>query len=126
MILIIDLKGWRMITMTVVVKVRPGKREEFLQAVRSLNNGPEKQQDLRKCTIYQEIDDPTDFSLIYEWETQEDCERYLGAEEFRVLLGALKVLCEKSEIRYRHISEEWGSLKHGSYDSRSALRTGSE
>ena len=99
MILIIDLKGWRMITMTVVVKVRPGKREEFLQAVRSLNNGPEKQQDLRKCTIYQEIDDPTDFSLIYEWETQEDCERYSSTEKFRVLLGALQVLCEKSEIR---------------------------
>jgi quinol monooxygenase YgiN len=126
MIPIIEWKGWRMITMTVVVKVRTEKQEEFLQAMRSLNNGPEKQQGLRKSTLYQEIEDKTGFSLIYQWETQEDLDRYLGAEKFRVLLGALKVLCEKSEIRYRHISEEWGSLEHGSYDSRSALRTGSE
>jgi quinol monooxygenase YgiN len=96
--------------MTIVVKVRPEKREEFLQAVRSLNNGPEKQQGLRKSTIYQEIDDQTGFSLIYEWEMQEDCERYLGAEKFKVLLGALKVLCENSEIRCSDISGKLPNL----------------
>lgn len=93
-----------MITMTVVVKVKPEKREEFLQAVRSLNGDREKQEGLRKFTLYQENDDPTGFSLIYEWEAKEDLGRYLGAEKFKVLLGALKVLGEKSEIRYGHFS----------------------
>ena len=95
-----------MIAMTVVVKVKPEKHEEFLQVMRSLNADQEIQEGLRKSTLYQEIDDQTGFSLIYEWETQEDLDRYLDAEKFRVLLGALKVLGEKSEIRYRHISEE--------------------
>jgi quinol monooxygenase YgiN len=102
-----------MITMMVVVKVRPEKREEFLQAMRSLNSAREKQEGLRKCTLYQEIDDHTGFSLMHEWETQEELERYLGAEKFRVLLGALKVLCEKSEIRYRHVSEKLPDLALG-------------
>lgn len=88
-----------MMTMTVVVKVRPEKQEEFLQSMRSLNSDQEIQEGLRKSTLFREIDDQTGFSLIYEWETQEDLDRYLGAEKFRVLLGALKVLCEKSEIR---------------------------
>ncbi|MGZ3614753.1 MAG: antibiotic biosynthesis monooxygenase family protein [Thermodesulfobacteriota bacterium] len=95
-----------MIAMTVVVKVKPEKQEEFLQVMRSLNTDQEIQEGLRKSILHQEIDDQTGFSLIYEWETQKDLDRYLGAEKFMVLLGALKVLGEKSEIRYRHISEE--------------------
>lgn len=99
-----------MIRMTVVVKVKPEKREEFLQAVRSLNNDRERQKGLRKFTLHQEIDDPTGFSLIHEWETREDLDRYLGGEKFRVLRGALKVLGEKSEIRYKKISQKLPDL----------------
>ena len=102
-----------MITMTVVVKVRAEKQEEFLQAVQSLNGDGEKHKGLRKSTLSQGTDDQTGFSLIYEWETQKDLERYLGSEEFRVLLGALRVLCEKSEIRYGHIFEELPNFAHG-------------
>ena len=91
-----------MITMTIVVKVRPEKREEFLQAMRSLNGDREKQEGLKKSELHQEIDDQTGFSLIYEWETKEDCKQYLGGEKFRALLGALELLCEKSEIRCEH------------------------
>lgn len=102
---IIELKGLSMIMMTVVLKLRPEKREEFLQAIRSLNNDLEKRQGVRKPTLYQEIDDQTGLSLTYEWETQEDLDRYLGEEKFKVLLGSLKVLCEKSEIGYRQFEE---------------------
>jgi len=103
-----------MVTMTVVVKVRPEKREEFLQAMRSLSSAREKQKGgLRKSILYQEIDDQTGFSLVYEWETKEDLERYLGGEQFRVLLGALKVLGERSEISCRHIFDRLSDLARG-------------
>ena len=90
-----------MIAMTVIVRVRPEKREELLQAIRSLNNGREKQEGLRKSTSTscQEIGDHTGFSVIYEWETQEDCTRYLGSEKFRALLADPELLCEKLEIQ---------------------------
>ena len=115
-----------MITMTVVVKVRPEKQKEFLQAMHSLDGDREKHEGLRKSTLYQEADDQTGFSLTYEWETQEDCERYLGAEKFRVLLGALEVLSEKSEIRYGHISEKFSDLACGTFEWVSDFKTGSE
>jgi quinol monooxygenase YgiN len=94
-----------MITMTIVVKVKSEKREEFLQAIRSLDAARKKHQGLRKSTLYQEMDDRAGFSLIYEWETQEDLDFYFDTEEFRVLLGALKVLGEKSEIKYSRVPE---------------------
>lgn len=99
-----------MISMTVFVKVSPEKRQEFLLAVRSLNTDWEVQEGLMKSILYQETDDQNGFSLIYEWETKEDCERYLGSENFRVLLGALRVLCEKSEIRCSYLSEKLRKL----------------
>ncbi len=92
-----------MIAMTVAVKVKPEKREEFLQVMRSLRIDQDEQPGLLNSRLYQEIDDHTGFSLTHEWETQEDCDRYLLAKKFRVLLGALNVLCEKSEIRCRYI-----------------------
>lgn len=102
-----------MITMTVFVKVKPEKQEEFLQAMCSFKKDQGIQEGLRKSILFKETDDQNGYSLIYEWETQEDCERYLGAEKFRVLLGALKVLCENSEIRCGHISEKLTGLAFG-------------
>ena len=95
-----------MVAMTVVVKVRPEKREEFLHAMRSLKADPEKQKGLKRVTLSQEIDDQNAFSFIYEWETQEDLKSYLRGEKFKVLDGAFRVLCEKSEINYSDIREK--------------------
>jgi quinol monooxygenase YgiN len=94
-----------MIMMNIVAKVGTQKREEFMQTVHALNCARKKQAGLRELTSYQEIDDPAGFNLIYEWETQEDLERYLAEEDFRVFLGALKVLGEKSVIKFRHFTE---------------------
>ena len=102
-----------MLMMTVAVKVKPEKREEFMQAMNSLLSAGEKQQGLRTSRLYRTIDDQNGFRLICEWETKRDLDRYLGAEKFRVLLGALKVLCEKSEVRCSHISDKLPDLVFG-------------
>jgi hypothetical protein len=43
-------------------------------------------------------------------------DRYLGKDEFKVLLGALKVLGEKSEISFMGISEECVRLERHNKD----------
>ncbi len=93
-----------MITMTVVAQVKPEKRNEFMHALTSLYVRKEEK-GLKKSTLYQEMKDPNGFRLITEWETQKDLETYLRAERFRVLLGALEVLCKESEIRYSEKTE---------------------
>lgn len=87
-------------TITVRGKVYPEKNAEFLQAIRSLHDALKGRRGFRKSTLYQEVDDPSNFSLVQEWESTEEMEAYLDTEEFRVLLGALKVLSEHSEVTY--------------------------
>ena len=94
-----------MITMTVVAQVKSEKQEEFLLAIQSLHSNKEEEKGLKKTTLYQQMNDPNGFRLITEWETQKDLQRYLQAERFGVLLGALKVLCKESEIRYSEKAE---------------------
>ncbi len=100
-----------MVAMTVTLKVSPEKREEFLQTMRSLESDLENEKGLRKSSLCQEIDNGG-FRLIYEWETREDLDRYLGTEKSKVLYGALRTLCTKADIRYTPVGgsgdeEEW-------------------
>lgn len=92
--------GSGQIDMTIVVKVMTGKREEFLQAIRSIKGDFGKKIHLRKSVLYQRVDDWSAFSLVCELGTREDLDELLDTEEFKVLLGALTVLCEESDIRY--------------------------
>lgn len=96
-----------MITMTVIAKVLPEKQEEFLQTIRSLKSDTDKKVSSRKSRFYQEVDDRTAFSLIYEFGAKEDLKEFLRTEEFRLLLGAFKVLCEKSKIRSKYNCRNW-------------------
>jgi len=95
-----------MITMTVVAQVKPEKQQEFIHALTSFYSHEAEVKGLKNSMLYQEIKDPNGFRLITEWETQKDLEGYLRAEKFRVLLGALRILCKESEIRYSGIPEK--------------------
>jgi len=94
-----------MLTMTVIAQVKPEKRQEFLHAMNSLYNKREEEKGLKKSMLYQEMNDLNSFRLIVELETRTDLEAHLRAEKFRVLLGALEILCTKSQIRYSHLDE---------------------
>ncbi len=87
-----------MTTMTVVAKMKPEKRNEFLDAMRSLHNDRMKEKGIRGSKVFED-DDRTNFRLEDEWETKEDLERYCKGESFRVFLGALKTLCAEAEVK---------------------------
>ncbi len=92
-----------MITLTVVTKVIAGKQEEFLQAVRFLASCLQKKGNSTNPKLYREVDNQAVFNLICELGTKEDLRNFLSAEEFKVLLGAFRVLCEESRIRCSYI-----------------------
>lgn len=94
-----------MIAMTVIVRVRPEKRKEFLQAMRSLQNDRMKKKGLRGSKVYED-EDRTGFRLMEEWETEQDLERYCRGESFRVFLGALETLCTETKVKYCVVGEE--------------------
>jgi len=97
-----------MSTVNVLLRVRPGKRDEFLQALRSIQTNLKEEEDLTKSSLYQDMSDPNVFHLIEEWAKQDSMERYIRSERFSVLMGALKVLCFESEVKYQILSDNVG------------------
>ena len=95
-------------TVSIFLKVFRQKREEFLQTVRSLQSELKEDPGLMRSTLYQDVGDPEKFHLISKWETDRDYDSYLRSEQFRVLIGALKVLSEEIEVRYHMGSRKMG------------------
>ena len=95
-----------MIEMTVLVKLRPGKEAEFLQAIRSLKRDGEIRGSARNPSMYRAVDDACGFRLCWEWQTREQMELYRSSDDFKVILGAVRVLGERSEIWFSHVLEK--------------------
>lgn len=95
-------------TVSISLKIFQQKRKEFLQTVHTLQSDLRKDPGLIKSRLFQDKNDSERFQLINEWETYQDYDRYLRSEAFRVLIGALKVLSEETDVRY-HI----GPRKNG-------------
>ncbi|MEW6584215.1 MAG: antibiotic biosynthesis monooxygenase family protein [Nitrospirota bacterium] len=90
-----------MSTITITLRILQGKKKEFLQTVRALHEDMKREKGFMKFTIFQEVNDPDVFHLTEEWNTSDNLEMFTKSETFSVLLGALKVLCKETEIRYQ-------------------------
>ena len=99
-------------TVTIFLRVASQKRDEFLQTIEALLMDLKQEKGFKKSSIYQDVANPDVFHLVEEWKTNDDLERYLKSELFRILIGTLKVLCQESEIRYRMVAEDMGQVVH--------------
>ena len=95
-----------MSNITITLRLLQGKKKEFLQTVNTLREDIKREKGFTKSTIFQEVNDPDVFHLTEEWDTQDDLEMFAKSEAFRVLMGAMKVLCKETEIRYHFSAAE--------------------
>ena len=84
-------------TKSITVRVRPEKREEFQQAILSLQNHRKEGKGRQIFNISQDPEDKNVFYLTYDWKSDQESESYYKSEDFRVFLGAVKTLCTESE-----------------------------
>ena len=98
-------------TITFTVEIFPEKRQEFMQTIRLLNEKIKQEKGLVRVNLFQDVDNSSRFNLIEEWETQDDLDDHTRSNNFRVLIGALKVLSERSQIRYNLKSEKLGKVR---------------
>jgi quinol monooxygenase YgiN len=94
-----------MYVLAVKVKVNIHKQQEFLQVLRSLQSDEAGEKGVTNLKLVEEGEDRTCYSLIDRWETEADLTNYLRGEKFKVLLGALQVLCEEAAVQYKFIPE---------------------
>lgn len=105
-----------MTRMTVAVRVRPEKRDEFLDAMRSLQKERLAEPGFKGSQLYDYREERTRFLIIDEWAKDEDLQRYFSKEGFRVLLGALRTLCTEAEIKYDPLHRKGGELRLHRFD----------
>lgn len=88
-------------SVSVLLRVRPGKHDEFLQTMRSIQNDLKAETELKKSTLFRDMNNSSVFHLIQEWATQVAMEQYLRSDRFSILMGIFKVLCTETEITYQ-------------------------
>jgi quinol monooxygenase YgiN len=84
----------------VKMTVFPKKRKELVQTLETLKNST--------CTadlgcveyrFFQEGDNENSIILILEWQAQEKLAAYQNSDPYKILMGAISLLCESSEMR---------------------------
>jgi len=90
------------------MKVLLQKRKELLQTVEALIQRTRKQNGCISCHFYQDIENENAFNLVEEWKTQVDLDNHLGSDHFGVLLGAMNLLSEPTEIKFNAVSHTGG------------------
>lgn len=95
-------------TLEIIVLPKPRNKKEFTQTLENLT------EDLTKhCSTYKinEFEDGLKLIIFAQWITEEQMQNALRNEEFLILSGAIRSLCEKSVIwldgkqTSNHISE---------------------
>lgn len=84
----------------VKMTVFPKKRIELLQTLETLKDSTCKA-DLGcvEYRSYQEGEKENHIILIMEWPTQEKLSAYQNSDQYKILKGAISLLCESSEMR---------------------------
>jgi len=94
-----------MFELAVQAKVHRYRQEEFLQTLRSLQSDEEGNMGSTDLALFKDGINQATYRLRTRWETEEELEKYLSGDRFKILIGALQVLCDESAVRYRHIPE---------------------
>jgi len=97
-----------MILVTLRMKVRAEKRDEFLRAMRSMLEPTAVEPGCLSCRFYQDTENTNAFTFVEEWESQADLERHLRTDTFRMLLFLMDLLTEPPEIKFNAVSSTAG------------------
>lgn len=105
-----------MIEVSIKVKIRPGKKKEFLRLLCGFRSSPGLIDQLRKekgCLRYhlrKDRDQIDEFYLESEWHNYDLLKAHIQSKYFTILSGAINILCQSPELKISEgskiISEE--------------------
>ncbi len=86
------------------MKSLPEKQKEVLQTLLSMVEPPTNGNGLLGYGIYNDIEDENVFKVTSEWETRKHADKYLGSDQFSVLLGIRTLLRIPVEVQIYTVS----------------------
>lgn len=104
--------------------IKQYKSDEFVKSLHSFAPKARAQKGCLGFNLYQDSEKKNMYSLIGEWKTEKAMEKYFHSNEYVLLLGAAKVLCETFEINITEDGET-GDLELAMEQIASKQRKGS-
>ena len=93
-----SLKVGEMLIYQIKVGIRPYKPDEFIDSMRSIISNVRSEAGCIGFSVYKDAERVNTYSLVGEWKTQADMERHFKTNDFKVLIGAARVLGEAFEM----------------------------
>src|SRR5262245_26265450 len=99
----------QVMTATVRMRVRPEKREEFIQTMTDLTTRARRAPGCVAAHFYTDSEDSNAFTLVEEWRRRRDLDRHLRSDEFAAVIGASFLLAHAAEIALDLVSHQGGA-----------------
>jgi len=90
------------------VHVLPARRAEVQRMLRGLLEPTRVRSGCLACHVYQDIEEPDVLSLVQEWASSDDLERYLGSEDRRTLVAVMELATQRPEVWFDTIDMREG------------------
>jgi len=90
------------------ITVCPENRKELRQTISSLIDPVKNENGCLTYRFYEEAEDENTFILIGEWETPDAWNEHLHSDNFAVLLGSIRLLCNRAHIEFKLLSQVTG------------------
>jgi quinol monooxygenase YgiN len=87
-----------MILITIRIKISPNQFKELRQTLDALKRRVGKEKGFIESFIYRDVENDDYFCLMQQWKTQEDLDAYIKSENYKILLGAIRLLAESQQF----------------------------
>jgi quinol monooxygenase YgiN len=88
-----------MIGVVIRAKVEPDQRHELMQMFKEASRPDQLPVACLESRVYEEVGLPTNLLLVEQWSDKTAMNFYLSSDQFRALLGAVKVLGKLVDVR---------------------------
>lgn len=92
-----------MVLIRIILMALPEKRKEVMQTLLSMFETNETEKGYISHNIFCDIHEANVFSMIEEWKTREDLNRYIQSDKFGILLGTKSLLARPMEIKIHSV-----------------------
>jgi len=98
-----------MIFVKITMDAFPEKQEEIMQTLLAMIETMRQVKGCRSYQVFRNIKNENNFSSLNEWATRGDLDKYLGSDNFSVILGMKSLLRNPLQIKILTVSHTEGN-----------------
>jgi len=96
------------IVLTARVVAHSSARRELLLALLGWAAAVRRDPAVRASNVYEDVETPASFALVGEWESLAALEAHVRSDQFGVLLGAMQLLAQSTQLKLARATGEEG------------------